>query len=244
MDAAPGMGTAISPNEPFHLSLPPQVPPPGGLWGTPLPHTPWIRCMPCDASASALQNALRSAGPAPTPGRSFFAMESGGLPPDSGGSPRCRGERPLALALGMSALLLDGRMDAVLGMGTAISPNGPFHLSLSPLRSPHRGDCGGLHSPTPPGYDAWEAQSRLDCWSSWPTSRNTSPIIGFGWGLRGTPCPLRSVEHSPTPPEYDAWEAQSRLDCWSSWPASRNTSAIIDLAWGMRGLAKIITGSV
>ena len=106
--------------------------------------------MPCDASASALQIALRSADPAPTPGRIFFAMESGGLPPDSGGSPRCRGERPLALALGIDAHLLDGRMDAVLEMGTAISPNKPFHFSLPPSCPPTGGTWGRQPAPTPP----------------------------------------------------------------------------------------------
>jgi len=126
-----------------------------------LPHPSGSEAWPRSIRAAwELPSAHRVAGRAATPGRANW-------------SPRCRGERPLALALGIDAHLLDGRMASVPWMGTAISPNEPFHFSLP------------LQSPAPPGYDAWEAQSRLDCWSSWSASRNTSPIIGLGCGLRG-----------------------------------------------------------
>ena len=127
-------GGRSSSESPVALFLPPCCP----------PTAPWIRCMPCDASASALQNALRSAGPAPTPGRSFFAKQSGGKPPGLGGSPRCRGERPLALALSMNAPLLDGCMDIIPAMLSSdrrsrFLPTNLF-ISFFPLLSP----TGGL----------------------------------------------------------------------------------------------------
>jgi len=145
-----------------------------------LPHPSGSEAWPRSIRAAwELPSAHRVAGRAATPGRANW-------------SPRCRGERPLALALGIDAHLLDGRMAAVPGMGTAISPNEPFHFSLPPQVPPPGGLQGTPcplrsvgHSPAPPGCDAWEAQSRLDCWSSWSASRNTSPIIGLGCGLRG-----------------------------------------------------------